>query len=128
MKRPKWYKDPEEVEESYWSDFNDPQNDLTHYEVNTQNEPSMHSPMDADLESNYTNNPHYNIRSTFIGADSLWNQTNISSFCPACARRKDTGGKYPLQVQKALEGLTFIEKHHQDDDEGNLVSKESFPF
>jgi len=64
---------------------------------------------DSDTESQYSN---IKVSPNFIGSKSL-----KDDFCKACVGK---GIKlYPVHMQKALEGVSFIKKHLEDEDDGD---------
>ncbi len=81
-------------------------------------------PTDYDLNDYYRKDS--TVSSTFIGAPSYLKDIDLSTLCEACARHKHNS--MPLQVQKALEGATFVETHHRDETDSNLVWIDSFLF
>lgn len=59
------------------------------------------------------------VSSSFVGAQSLWKNTDLSNFCNACANRKLR--MYPANAYKAMEGVIYVAKHLKDDDDGARV-------
>ena len=70
-----------------------------------------------NTESLASNLPGYKVSPSFIGFDSL----GMDSFCEACAQRKMQ--KYPPNVNKALEGVSYIANHHKEADKTRQVRR-----
>ena len=70
-----------------------------------------------DSESVYGN---FAVSSSFVGAQSLWQNTDFSNFCNACANRKLR--LYPNSAYKAMDGVLYVAKHLKDDDDCAKVS------
>ncbi len=75
------------------------------------------------------NSPEYDIEnitnfsasSTFIGVPSGSLQNlDLSAFCGACAKKQYH--KLPLQVQRANEGVVYVDKHVKEETETNKVT------
>ena len=117
MKRPE---NPFGEDEPGWADWQDQHNDLTH--LGTCTWPQRHAAGVPDEETPYGDYP---MASTFIGADSAWMERNLPSFCEACMERRMRS--YPVQIQKVLEGIAFVEKHHREDDAQKTVRACTLP-
>ena len=114
MKRPEVEVEIEE-EQTYWSvppDWPDPGGNLTQLQSQSWRQRGSRADDRATLAG-------YTLSSTFVGADDLWVTANLSHFCQACSSRKLRSS--PLQIQKALEGMAFIEGHHREDAEQKTV-------
>ncbi|KAK2160316.1 hypothetical protein LSH36_136g05041 [Paralvinella palmiformis] len=64
------------------------------------------------------------IPTSFVGVNNLRPDVrmNLGRFCEACVRRRLQS--YPPNIQKGLEGISFIAKHLQDEDRSTRVKDE----
>ena len=121
MKRPLYEEDA--AADPDWCDWSDSRGELASVSsgsgVHRRKAPTTEQR--EDVENIYGN---YAVSSSFVGAQSMWQHTDLSNFCDACANRKYR--KYPLTAHKAMEGVLYVAKHLKDDDECGRVRRNYF--
>ncbi len=108
-------------EEVTYLDFNEEiESDMARLENPYLTSRNRLNPDESKLDHIYDSS---NITSTFIGArPEHVKKLDLSGFCNFCAMRKhDRTRRYPAQVTKAFDGMTYVAKHLKEEDESTKV-------
>ncbi len=77
--------------------------------------------VESGFENIYGN---YGVQSTFIGASTSLQSTDMRTFCHACSQQQFK--HLPPHMNKALHGVFFIAKHARDEDDSLRVRNDHF--
>lgn len=94
----------EQEEETYWSEWENPQNDRVHFELNERSDPGFGSPLDADPEDAFSRDAF--TRAPF--SEAIYDNQDPFNIHPNHAIRKPKSVKQHQDMQYSVVGTTFL--------------------